>query len=457
MPNQFSYAERLTLNHGCMDNSWVGIFKDSEGFPVYNVKIGTLKNSIQGTVEEVFYTDVNGFVTIPASSYSNFIKFSGKFFDQQRIKLDCVVLEDGSIKTTPSNIISKPTTSTPDVILSLEEKGKQLMSEEKYFESTKYFKRILEIDPDNTDALFLMATAENKEGLRYAADRTFQKILEIDPNNVDAKLEREKIGIVDEKMSFGSSGNRILEYAVVGMIFGAILFANGFRSIKRKKLMESIPTSKIRSLAVGIAEIYGKATTTERLIRGPFSNEECIVCRVVIQEYERWSKYRRWHTVKDIILFTKFMVEDETGKVQVEPRQATLDIPVSFKNSSGWGSDPPNHTIEFLKKNNLNFEGFLGMNKSLRYLEYSIKPGDNIYVLGRADDNPYIKDGSAQEGAIDIMMQKSHNPNIYYISNKSEKQILGKLSTTIIGQIIGGPLVIGGCLLVILLKITGVF
>ena len=81
------------------------IFEDSEGFPVYNVKIGTLKNSIQGSVEEVFYTDVNGFVTIPSSSYTNFIEISSKFFDQQRIKLDRVVSEDGSIKTTTSNTI----------------------------------------------------------------------------------------------------------------------------------------------------------------------------------------------------------------------------------------------------------------------------------------------------------------------------------------------------------------
>ena len=455
-PYQLGFAEKLTLDDACMDNSWAGIFEDSEGFPAYNVKVGTLKNSIQGSVEEVFYTDVNGFVTIPASSYTSFIKVSSKFFDQQRMKLDCVVSEDGSIKAT-SNAILRPTATTSDVISSFEKKGMQLMEEEKYFESTKYFKRILEIDPDNVDALFLMATAENEAGLRHTADRTFQKILEIDPDNVDAKLEREKIAVTDDKRSSRSIDNRIVEYALVGIIFGSILFANGFRSMKRKKLMESIPTSKIRSLAIGIAEIYGKAATTEKLIHGPFSNEACIVCRVVIQEYERWSKYRRWHTIKDTVLSTKFMVEDETGKVRVDPRQATLDIPVSFKSSSGWGSDPPKHAIEFLKKNNLDYEGFLGMNKSLRYLEYTIKPGDNVYVLGRADDNPHTEDGSAQDGVADIMMQRSKNPNIYYISNKSEKQLLGKLTSAIIGQIIGGPLVIGGCLLVVLLKITGVF
>ena len=273
-PYQLGFAEKLTLNDACMDNSWVGIFEDSEGFPAYNVKVGTLKNSIQGSVEEVFYTDVNGFVTIPASSYTSFIKVSSKFFDQQRMKLDCVISEDGSIKAT-SNAILRPTATTSDVISSFEKKGMQLMEEEKHFESTKYFKRILEIDPDNVDALFLMATAENEAGLRHTADRTFQKILEIDPDNVDAKLEREKIAVTDDKRSSRSVDNRIVEYALVGIIFGSILFANGFRSMKRKKLMESIPTSKIRSLAIGIAEIYGKAATTEKLIQGPFSNETC--------------------------------------------------------------------------------------------------------------------------------------------------------------------------------------
>ena len=250
---------------------------------------------------------------------------------------------------------------------------------------------------------------------------------------------------------------RILEFAAVVIIFGAILFGTGFRSMKRKKLMESIPTSKIRSLAVGIAEIYGKATTNAPLIHGPFSNEECIVCRVVIQEYNSWSKYNKWRTIKDVILSTEFMVEDETGKVQVEPREATLDIPISYENNSGWGKSPPKHAIEFLKNHNISSGGISLSFHSRRFLEYTIKPGDNVYVLGRADDNPFVKDGSAQEGVVDIMMQKSKNPDIYYISNKSETQILGKLNYAILGQIVGGPLLVGGGLLVILLRLTGVF
>ena len=248
---------------------------------------------------------------------------------------------------------------------------------------------------------------------------------------------------------------KIIELAAMGIIFGGILFANGFRSMRRKKLMEAIPTSKIRSLAVGIAEIYGKAVTNSELIRAPFSNEKCIVCRVVIQERSRWSKYRHWHTVRDWILSTEFLVEDDTGRVQVDPHNATLDIPASFENYSGWGKKPPPHAVEFLKKNNLSFEGFLGINRSMRFVEYIIRPDDKVYVLGRADDNPFVKDGSSDQGVNDIMMQRSKNPNIYYISNKSEKQLLGKLTTTIMGQIIGGPLLIGGCLLVILLSLTG--
>ena len=227
--------------------------------------------------------------------------------------------------------------------------------------------------------------------------------------------------------------------------------------MKRKKLMESIPTSKIRSLAVGLAEIYGKATTTSdsKLIRGPFSNEECIMCKVVIQERDRWSKYQRWHTLRTGTFSTKFMVEDETGMVQVDTTDAELDIPLSFQYNSGFGNNPPEHIIKFLMKNKIDFEGFMGVNRALRYLEYAIKPGDKIYVLGRADDNPFVEDGSAQHGVVDIMMQKSKNPHIYYISNQSEKQILGKITSTILGQTVGGPLLIGGCLLVILLRLTG--
>lgn len=460
-PNQIVYADKWTLNDECKSDSWVGILEDSEGYPIYNVKIGTMKNLSSGSVEELFFTDVNGFFSIPSSSYTGFVKISKGGFETKRLNLDCdfVSSESNIVKKGSTISISKPTTPTSDVILEFENKGIELLKNQEYDNSRKYFDRILEIEPDNVNALINKATAEYEMGLTFASYRHFMQVLEIEPDNREAiqwrdKISKENQDISTEPNIVKNSSGKILEFSVVGIIFGVGLFVNGFRSMHRKKMIESIPTSKIRSLAVGIAEIFGKAVTNSKLIRAPFSNDECIACRVVIQEYNNYSKYKRWQTIRDTILCNEFMVEDETGRVQVDPQGATFDIPKSFENKSGWLNDPPIHTKDFLKKQNLNYEGFLGVNKSMRYIEYAIKSGDQVYVLGRADDNPHVEDGSSQQGVIDMMMQKSKNPNIYYISNRSEKHLLGKLTSTILGQIVGGSFLIGGSLLVILLWLT---
>ena len=245
--------------------------------------------------------------------------------------------------------------------------------------------------------------------------------------------------------------SRIYGYAAVGLIFGVILFIRGFRTMKRKKLMESLPTSKIRSLAVGISEIHGKVVPGKSgTIKSPFTAQDCVCSRIVIEESSRFSKYRHWHVVKKLVWGENFYLQDDTGKVLIDLNDAELDIPISFEFYSGWGTSPPPHVVDFLKKNGMDHEGFLGINRSLRYTELIIRPGDDLYVLGRA--NIHSRD-NAEHGVENLIMQKSRNPSIYYISNRSEKQILGKINFKIIGQIIGGPLLIGGCLLFIALNL----
>ena len=227
--------------------------------------------------------------------------------------------------------------------------------------------------------------------------------------------------------------------------------------MKRKKLMQSLPTSKIRSLAVGISEIHGKVVPAKRgTITSPFSGQDCVCATIVIEESSRMSKYRQWHVIKNLNWGNDFYLEDDTGKVLVDIRDADLDIPISFEFYSGFGQSPPPHIVTFLQANGMNHQGFLGINRSLRYTELIIRPNDELYVLGRAGINPHTSEGTSEHNAENLIMQRSRHPNIYYISNRSEKQIMGKIDTKIIGKILGGALLIGGCLFLISLNLLNV-
>ncbi|MDD5086676.1 MAG: hypothetical protein PHV16_02895, partial [Candidatus Nanoarchaeia archaeon] len=58
---------------------------------------------------------------------------------------------------------------------------------------------------------------------------------------------------------------------------GVFLFWEGIKTLKHKRLIENIPTSKIRSLAMGLVEIYGEVVPAyKEVLKSPFSNKDCV-------------------------------------------------------------------------------------------------------------------------------------------------------------------------------------
>jgi len=234
---------------------------------------------------------------------------------------------------------------------------------------------------------------------------------------------------------------------VIGLIIGVPLFFAGLITLKKKKLMEIHPTSKIRSLAIGIAEIYGKVVPDKGIMKSPFSNRDCVGAKIIIYQHStKGDKHRSgdWVEVKKLVRGIEFFLQDDTGKVLVDLRGAELDIPVSYEFESGSraGLPPIYGTLSEDEINEL--KKLSGRNKSMHYSESIIKPGDQLYILGRADNNPNFRDGDALHGVQNLMMQQSHNPNIYLISTSSEKQILGKMKYTDIALTFVGLFFIGG-------------
>jgi hypothetical protein len=54
--------------------------------------------------------------------------------------------------------------------------------------------------------------------------------------------------------------------------------------------------------------------------------------------------------------------------------------------------------------------------------EKYILPEKKLYVLGTAGDNPFVEEGSSEQNAADIMIQKSTNR--FIIHDKSEKIVI---------------------------------
>ena len=229
--------------------------------------------------------------------------------------------------------------------------------------------------------------------------------------------------------------------------WGLILFVWGLISFRKKRLIENIPTSKIRSIAMGLVEIYGEVVPERgNILKSPFSQNDCVYYKYKIEELRSTGKSTYWATIKKDWDYHTFYLKDDTGMVLVDPLDAKIDIPVDNVFKSSMGKDPPEEVKQFLQKSNIRFEGpIFKINKTMRFTEHFIAPKDKLYIMGTADDNPFVKEASAVKGVEDIIIKKGKHEKFYYISDKTEWKILRNYSRAfVVGVILGSIFIIIG-------------
>jgi hypothetical protein len=234
-----------------------------------------------------------------------------------------------------------------------------------------------------------------------------------------------------------NSDGRLILYSVIGLAFGIFTFYKGLMKFKKKKLIEDIPTSAVRSIAMGLVEIFGQVVPSKgSIIVSPLTNKDCVYYTYEIEEYIRSGKRSRWVTVKKGSEGVHFFLKDKTGLVLVEPNGAEIEIKNDFFFESRIGRDPPQIVKDFMKKSKMSFEGLFGTNKTMRFTECVICPGDNVYILGDAADNPYVQEATAKSNVDDIMICKGDDA--FYISDESEKELLSELGRDVYLSLAGG-------------------
>lgn len=213
----------------------------------------------------------------------------------------------------------------------------------------------------------------------------------------------------------------------------------GFRQLSRKRLIENLATSKIRSIAMGLVELKGKAVSAKETLVAPFSGKKCFRHSwVVEQEYHDKDGHTHWRTVQSGAEAVPFYLQDDTGKVLVSADKAQLDMPSTFQEGSGIGKEPPARVKAFLDKKGIKWSGWI-FNKPMRYRESAVEAGTALYVLGDATTND---DASLSANHTERIIVKKGRANLFFISTKEEKQItkwlgIGGWIAIILGIIFG--------------------
>jgi hypothetical protein len=206
----------------------------------------------------------------------------------------------------------------------------------------------------------------------------------------------------------------VLLASIGGLFYGSWLFSNGLTAAKRKDKMMITPTSKIRSLAVGRAEVFGVA---EAGPGGEVTSPSGIKC-VLWKTEDRLEGFMQ--SVKRNSP-NAFYVRDDTGRVIVIPSFPKIDLRRYIP------STLPN-----------------GKRK-----EWFLKHGDRVYVIGTATQNQMFG-GALPENEVGLVIT-GENSRECYISDRPERDVLRHHTASVFWGIYGGGALMLASAMVILL------
>jgi hypothetical protein len=163
------------------------------------------------------------------------------------------------------------------------------------------------------------------------------------------------------------------------------------------------------------------------------------------------NKNDEWLLMKKEEKGDYFYLQDGTGKVLIDVEGAKYEIPADFEiKIDVFSKDMPDSLNKYLERNRLKTSDVLHYKSTLRFTEYDIEVCDKLFVLGSAEENPFSDKNLLESDVDNIMITSGDNNDKFIISEKSEKELLKKLTKNSFLGIFGGGTLIIVCLYILL-------
>lgn len=198
------------------------------------------------------------------------------------------------------------------------------------------------------------------------------------------------------------------------MSAGVAYFAWGEWS--KYQAVKNTPRSTVRSIAMGLTELHGKITTEEPL-EAPLTGQRAVAYNYRIERGDDDSD----HTIRQGRDTTTATLTDDTGSVTVDLDRVSIEAGHDYHEDIGAFDNPSQDLKAQLDKLDVNAHSIFGTNRDLTFSETRIEPGDNVYLLGTARDNPGVKDGTATTSTEDILIEADNNQ--FLIANGDESTL----------------------------------
>ena len=247
--------------------------------------------------------------------------------------------------------------------------------------------------------------------------------------------------------------DQISVLAAVSAIVGPAFFMRGFRDLRLKRLIENTPTSRIRSVAMGLAEVNG-VVGCRSMVTAPFSGRSCAFWHVDISVQGR---KHQWSIVHRATSGHPFFLRDETGVALVFPFGADCRVNFPAEDVCA-GIALPECYSSYLKT--LGARQYLWRTGTLRFRERVLEEGSRVYVMGTATPPAMaltVSEGEAMAATgtdewratrvrggdqqVSAVFRRGDNEKTFVISQDSERVLTTGLGLTAFARLVGGPLI----------------
>jgi hypothetical protein len=224
---------------------------------------------------------------------------------------------------------------------------------------------------------------------------------------------------------------------VIGFGAGLLFFFRGLRFYRETLVVADTPAIPIRSVAMGLVQVQGIAKG-DGAFPSPVSGLPCYAFKVEIERWRQNSNRGGWSHYRTDVNGTRFYLEDDTGRAQVDPRGSELDLPKNCRRTvpesllSSWfdkeadlppvDADAGANAIPEVRSDDDLLEyaegvGGMGSNR-FRFTEYCVCPGYQYDVIGTCVENPHPSGPNDRN-----LITKGQNERTYLISSKAAAQL----------------------------------
>jgi hypothetical protein len=226
---------------------------------------------------------------------------------------------------------------------------------------------------------------------------------------------------------------------IIGCVIALLCVLMAFRFLRKKRLIDDMPTSKTLGVFIGLAELKGRAESDQPLT-SYLAAKQCVLYSWKVEEH--WSRTvttmtskgmqtrheSGWTTVAKNDVLPPIYLKDDMGIIRIVPQGAEIqDLQIFSKTCKH--ADPL-----YFSKGPL--QEIANSDHERRFVETAILLHSNLYVMGQARER-------ADMVAAEIAKDKK--APIFLISTRTEKQISSSLGGGFWGWMIAGLLAaVGG-------------